>query len=205
MKPFSQACENNKQPILNVLRTYFATTSYVLEIGSGSGQHAVHFAAELPDLYWQTSDQLPYHRGINLWIDSVSLKNIGRPVELDVMQHDQWDLGSCDSEEKFDGIFSANTAHIMPWDAVVEMFHGAGRLLLENGRFVLYGPFNRNGEFTSASNENFHNLLVDQNPSMGLRDDRDILTLGRESSLVLIDDIVMPANNRILVFSKSAD
>jgi len=204
MKPFSQACENNKQPILDVLCEYFLTTSDVLEIGSGTGQHAVHFAANLPHLNWQTSDQLSYHRGINLWIDSVSLNNIGRPVELDVMQDEQWDIKPAGSEDNFDGIFSANTAHIMPWVAVVEMFRGAGRLLAENGRLVLYGPFNHDGEFTSASNVNFHNMLVNQNPSMGIRDDCDVFNLGRKNSLALIDDITMPANNRVLVFSKSA-
>ena len=204
MKPFSQACENNKQPILAVLKKYFAASSSVLEIGSGTGQHAVCFAENLPDLFWQTSDQLPYHRGINLWIESIYLENIGSPLELDVMQYDHWDIAAGSFGAKFDGVFSANTAHIMPWIAVVEMFRGVGRMLEENCVFILYGPFNPNGAFTSASNERFHEILLHQDSLMGIRDDREIFTLARDNSLATVDDVEMPANNRMLVFSKSS-
>jgi SAM-dependent methyltransferase len=204
MKPFSQACENNKQPILQVLKNHFSTISSVLEIGSGTGQHAVFFAENLPDLFWQTSDQLGYHRGINLWIESACSKNIGSPLELDVMQYDHWRIANGSSGEKFAGVFSANTAHIMPWIAVVEMFRGVGRLLEGNGKFILYGPFNHNGAFTSASNERFHEMLLSQNPLMGIRNDQDVFNLARDNSLLPVDDVEMPANNRILVFSKSS-
>ncbi|WP_423907397.1 DUF938 domain-containing protein [Candidatus Spongiihabitans sp.] len=210
MKPFSQACENNKQPILAVLKNYFANASGILEIGSGTGQHAVFFAENLPGLFWQTSDQAPFHRGINLWIDDVAFDNIGKPIALDVRQKEQWPANIVNKQEhgvrfsgvKFDGVFSANTAHIMSWDAVVEMFRGVGCLLMDNGLFILYGPFNRNGEFTSPSNEKFHGGLLRQDPQMGIRDDRAIVALANRNKLSLIDDVAMPANNRILVFSK---
>jgi SAM-dependent methyltransferase len=204
MKPFSQACENNKKPILEVLKKYFATTSRVLEIGSGTGQHAVYFALNLPDLFWQTSDQLPYHQGINLWIESVNSENIGNPLELDVMQADHWNIASGNSGKKFEGVFSANTAHIMPWVAVVEMFRGVGRLLDENGKFILYGPFNSDGAFTSASNERFHKMLLSQNRLMGIRNAEDLFALARDNSLIPVDDVEMPANNRVLVFCRSS-
>ncbi|WP_424946559.1 DUF938 domain-containing protein [Candidatus Spongiihabitans sp.] len=206
MKPFSQACENNKQPILEVLKNYFAKASRVLEIGSGSGQHAVFFAKNLPGLFWQTSDQVQFHPGINLWIADAALDNIGKPIALDVRQKEQWPAGKQDNKHnlgtKFDGVFSANTAHIMGWDAVVEMFRGVGCLLLDNGLFILYGPFNRNGEFTSPSNQKFHGSLLCQDSQMGIRDDRAIVALANRNQLSLIDDVAMPANNRMLVFSK---
>lgn len=208
MKPFSQACENNKYVILEVLSIYFANASSILEIGSGSGQHAVFFAENLPTPFWQTSDQVQYHAGINLWIDDIAdstKQNIGRPLTLDVRQKPQWPTGIVTQQDcsmKFDGVFSANTAHIMSWDAVVAMFVGVGCLLRNNGLFVLYGPFNRDGEFTSPSNEKFHAMLLNQNSQMGIRDDRAITDLANKNGLSLIDDLAMPANNRILVFGK---
>ncbi len=212
MKAFSQACENNKQPILALLKHYFAEVSYVLEIGSGTGQHAVFFAENLPTLFWQTSDQPQFHCGINLWIDDTIANNeainrehnIGRPVALDVREKAHWEaLNKPHGTLRFDGVFSANTAHIMAWHTVVRMFRGVGCLLMEGGVFVLYGAFKHDGKFTSRSNENFHNSLLAQDQRMGIRDDVAIVALANQNKLSLIDDVAMPANNRILVFAHS--
>ena len=204
MRPFSQACENNKAPILEVLEKYFAPVSRVFEIGSGTGQHAVYFARQLPHLFWQTSDQFPHHAGINLWIDHVGTENVGRPREFDVLEASHWGSLEKDSLPAFDGVFSANTAHIMPWNGVLEMLRGVGQQLEIKGCFILYGPFNRNGQYTSQSNALFDQSLRQRQPHMGIRNDADILRIARENKLVLVEDIGMPANNRSLVFRKMA-
>ena len=140
-KPFAESCEQNRQPILQVLQIVFARTMKVLEIGSGTGQHAVYFAAALPHLFWQTSDRAENHPGINLWIEEAALPNVGRPVDLDV-------AGSWPGQD-YDGVFSANTAHIMSWPEVELFFDGVGRVLQSRGQFALYGPFNYGGRYTS--------------------------------------------------------
>ncbi|MCY3768131.1 MAG: DUF938 domain-containing protein [Gammaproteobacteria bacterium] len=204
MRPFSQACENNKAPILEVLTQYFAQVKRVFEIGSGTGQHAVYFSQQLPHLFWQTSDQSHHHAGINLWIDRVGTENVGRPKEFDVLEPGHWEDLKKDSLSAFDGVFSANTAHIMPWQGVLEMLRGIGHQLEIGGCFVLYGPFNRDGSYTSQSNARFDQSLREQRPHMGIRNDVDIFRVARENKLVLVDDVGMPANNRSLVFKKRA-
>ena len=196
MRPYSQACENNKQPILKILRRLFADRNRILEIGSGTGQHAVYFAEQLPHLYWQTSDRERHHDGIRQWIVETQAQNIGLPISLDVTAS-HW------PQTGYDGVFSANTAHIMSWEAVEKMFHGVADLLCEGDVFALYGPFNRDGAFTSPSNYQFHCSLVRSDPRMGLRDDRSIYDLARSSGLCPVEDNAMPANNRLLVFSKN--
>ena len=203
-KPYSQACENNKSYILEVLQKYFGDSQNILEIGSGSGQHAVHFAEHLPHVYWHTSDQLEYHDGINAWIDGVNLNNVDRPFRLDVTSKQDWEHIASMAHTPFDGVFSANTAHIMSWDAVVAMFRGVGQLFEDQGVFLLYGPFNQHGEFTSESNYRFDCFLKQKDNAMGIRDDQDIFHLANQNNLNLVDDIAMPANNRILVFCLSS-
>ncbi len=197
MKPYSQACENNKIPILKILIDVFNDRRRVLEIGSGTGQHGVFFAENLPHLFWQTSDQILYHSGIIEWIESSTARKPGWPLALNVTM-DEWPEGS------YDAAFSANTAHIMSWIEVEKMFEGVSGLLPENGVFVLYGPFNRDGEFTSLGNEQFHQSLITRNPSMGIRDDRLIISLAKNCGLDDESDYEMPANNRLLVFRKKA-
>ncbi len=194
-KPFSQASENNQQPILEVLQRIFADRNQVLEIGSGTGQHAVYFAGHLPHLVWQTSDRVQNHSGINLWLQESDLDNVLAPIELNVTQA-IW------PEIETDAVFSANTAHIMHWPEVVSMFAGVAQILCDNGLFVLYGPFNHQGEFTSGSNRKFEAWLKNQDSGMGIRDDRALIELGLENSLVLHEEAEMPANNRILIWSK---
>lgn len=193
-KPFSQACENNKQPILAEIRNYFLPGQKVLEVGSGTGQHAVHFAANLPGVFWQTSDLPENHAGINAWIRDSGLTNIGEPIPLDVT-HTTWPVG-------FDGVFSANTAHIMPWQAVQQFIPGAAAGLNAGGVFCLYGPFNYGGQYTSASNADFDRWLKSRYPHQGIRDFEAVNGLAVRYGLRLLDDIAMPANNRLLVWRK---
>jgi cyclopropane fatty-acyl-phospholipid synthase-like methyltransferase len=194
-KPFSQACENNKQPILEQLIHYFKNASEVLEIGSGTGQHAVHFAKHLPHLVWQTSDQLAYHEGIMAWLADAQLPNIKAPLELDVCQ--PW------PPLTVDGVFSANTAHIMHWSMVEKMFEGVGRLLTQGQYFCLYGPFNRDGHFTSASNQAFDASLKARDNQMGIRDIDQLLPLALSHHLALCAEHQLPANNQLLVWQKT--
>ena len=194
-KPFAPACERNKGPILEVLRRVFADAADVLEIGSGTGQHAVWFAAGLPHLVWRTSDLPECHAGINAWIDDAGLDNIERPHVLDVA-HGPWPLASVD------GVFSANTAHYMHWPEVEAMFGGVSDLLPPGGRFALYGPFARDGCHASASNAAFDRMLRWHDPGFGVRDRRDLERLAADGDMRLEEDVAMPSNNAILVWRK---
>ena len=193
MKPYAEACDRNRDPILNVLKDCFTASGTVLEIGSGTGQHAVYFAHNLPHLQWIATDRDENHTGIVAWIRDEGSANLQGPLSLDVT-NDQWPV------EHADYIFSANTAHIMSWPMVEKMFAGIGRVLRADGVFCLYGPFNRNGEFTSESNRQFDAALKARNPLMGIRDDRELKSLAERCALRFVADHVMPANNRILVW-----
>jgi SAM-dependent methyltransferase len=197
MKPFSEACEQNKQPILVVLQQYFAEVSNVLEIGSGTGQHAVFFAAQLPHLYWLTSEVEEFHSGVRAWLDEAGLSNIAGPVELDVNQPD-WPV------TEIEAVFSANTVHIMDWSGVENMFAGIGRVLQPKGVFCLYGPFNYEGNYSSDSNANFDLWLKQRDPRSGIRDFEALNTLAQQNGMELLADHAMPVNNRTLVWQKLA-
>ena len=194
-KPFAESCAENQLPILDVIRREFAAVRRVLEIGSGTGQHAVFFAQQLPHLIWQTSDVTAYHSGIVAWIDDAGLANVQAPLALDVAR-DQW------PEQMFDGVFSANTVHIMSWPEVEIMFAGVGRALTAGGRFCLYGPFNYGGEFTSTSNARFDQWLKARDPDSGVRNFEDLEQLAATAGMRFLRDYAMPANNRILVWAK---
>lgn len=192
-KPFSQACENNKRPILAVLKRVFANSKQVLEIGSGTGQHASYFSAHLPHLLWQTSDQVHYHDGINAWVSESSLPNLAKPIAY-IVGVDSFPEGS------FDGVFSANTAHIMQKDEVELLMKSVMNHLPKGGVFCQYGPFTQAGAFSSASNEEFHKSLVERGYG-GYRDIDDLLSWA--PNLTLSEQISMPANNMMLVWTKS--
>lgn len=194
-KPFSQACENNKDPILSVLKRVFARARRVLEIGSGTGQHSVHFAPNLSHLEWYTSDLTENLAGIRLWMEEQPSENLFPPTVLDVNASD-WPI------EDFDAVFSANTAHIMHWPDVESMFRGVARYLPTGGRFALYGPFSYDGVHTSESNARFDLSLRARDPRMGVRDFDALEELADQGSLVLLEDNEMPANNRTLVWEK---
>jgi cyclopropane fatty-acyl-phospholipid synthase-like methyltransferase len=193
MKPFAESCTENQQPILEILQKEFAEISRVLEIGSGTGQHAVFFARALPHLIWQTSDVVEHHPGINAWISDEDLDNTLVPLPLNV-ETDTW------PEREFDGVFSANTVHIMGWVEVEKMFAGIGQVLLPGGHFCLYGPFNYVDQFTSDSIARFEVWLKNRDPKSGIRDVADLNELAEKSGLELTEDYEMPANNRILVW-----
>jgi SAM-dependent methyltransferase len=194
VKPFSEACERNREPILAVLRRVFADRKRVLEIGSGTGQHAAGFAPALPQLVWQPSDVAEHLAGIGLWVAEAGAANLRRPLELDVDR--PWpDIAA-------DAVFSANTCHIMSWPQVERMFEGVGRLLPAGGVLALYGPFNYSGRPTSESNARFDAMLRERDPRSGLRDIEALLTLGERAYLEKAEDIAMPANNRLLVFRR---
>lgn len=195
MKPFSESSEQNKQPILGVLKKHFAAVEMVLEIGSGTGQHAVFFAEQLPHLKWIASDQAEYHAGIGCWLEESNLNNTQGPLLLDVNQH-TWPV------EQTDGIFSANTVHIMDWSSVEMMFAGISLVLKKEGIFCLYGPFNYNDQFTSESNARFDLWLKQRDPQSGVRDFEALQKLATDAGLTFIEDVEMPANNRVLVWEK---
>ncbi|MBT3566727.1 MAG: DUF938 domain-containing protein [Porticoccus sp.] len=194
-KIFSQACENNRQPILDLLLRFFAKTRSVLEIGSGTGQHAAFFAPRLPHLVWQTSDLAINHTAINAWINDYPSSNIRRPLVFDASSSN-W---SC---RLMDGLFTANTCHIMPWPTVVSLFAGLPSLLASEATIVIYGPFKYGGRFTSASNADFDCRLKMHNPHQGIRDFEAINGLASSAGLVLQEDLPMPANNRLLVWQR---
>lgn len=194
-KPFSQACENNQQAIFAVLERVFAKAQQVLEIGSGTGQHAAYFAPRLPHLIWQTSDQAEYHPGINAWLDASSAENLRRPLLLNV-DMPQWPITTADA------VFSANTCHIMCWASVVTMFNKLAGVLSAGGTLAIYGPFNYGGQFTSPSNANFDQWLKERGAQQGIRDFEAVDKLAREAGMTLLEDNTMPANNRLLVWRK---
>jgi len=194
-KPFSQACENNKNAIFSVLKTVFANTKNVLEIGSGSGQHAVYFAKNLPWLSWQTSDLEINHQGINQWIDEQPSENLQRPIKLDLQA--PWKMSLVD------GIYTANTLHIVSWALVENFFVGVKKCLATHGSLCIYGPFNYHGKFTSSSNADFDIWLKSRNRESGIRDIEAIVLLAQEAGLTLVHDHTMPANNRLLEFVKT--
>ncbi|MFZ6654106.1 DUF938 domain-containing protein [Undibacterium sp. TJN19] len=193
-KPYSVACERNSGPILQVITPVLADTKSLLEIGSGTGQHAVTFARHLPHLQWQTSDRPEYHPGIMAWLDEAALTNVLPPLELNIGKS-PW------PERQFDAVFTANTCHIMAWQEVQLMFAGVAKALAAPGCFLIYGPFNYAGQFTSASNQQFDASLKQQAAHMGLRDIEKIIALAEQHGLHLQDDIAMPANNRLLVMT----
>jgi cyclopropane fatty-acyl-phospholipid synthase-like methyltransferase len=193
-KPFAPSCERNQGPILDVLQRHLAGTRRVLEVGSGTGQHAVHFAAAMPWLVWQSSDRADYLPGIAAWRDDAALPNTPPALELDV--DGPW------PDARFDAVFTANSLHIMGWPQVEAFFAGIDKVLEKNGLLIVYGPFNYGGEFTSDSNRAFEQWLKDRDPASGIRDFEAVDALARAIGLALAEDNAMPANNRCLVWQR---
>lgn len=178
-----------------VLQEVFADRRRVLEIASGTGQHAVHFGRALPHLTWQTSELAHNHAGIGMWLEEAQLPNVLPPVEIDVNAA-EWPVGPVDA------VFNANTVHIVGWPEVERMFAGIGRVLAIGGVLAIYGPFNYGGAFTSDSNESFDAWLKGRDPRSGVRDFEAINQLAQERGLQLLEDVAMPANNRTLVWRR---
>jgi SAM-dependent methyltransferase len=195
MKPYAESCEQNREPILAVLREAFADRKRVLEIASGTGQHAVYFGQALPHLAWQTSELPENHAGIRAWLDEARLANVLPPLALDVNAAD-WPVAGVDA------VFNANTVHIIAWPAVERMFAGIGRVLEVGGIVCMYGPFNYGGEFTSESNARFDVWLKSRDPGSGVRDFEALDRLAEAQGLRLERDVAMPSNNRTLIWRR---
>lgn len=195
-KPNAPAVERNKNAILEVIRDEFRYCGSILEIGSGTGQHAIFFAGHMPWLTWQTSDLPANHDGISAWLQYANLVNVKAPIVLDVEQ-------PLRINTRFDGVFSANTAHIMRFAAVECMIDKVAQCLIDGGKFCLYGPFNQNGGFTSESNMEFDASLKIQDPEMGIRNLEDLDAAAEEHALHRVSLYAMPANNMIAVWIKN--
>ena len=196
-KPYASAAARNAAPIAGVLRHELRACSTVFEIGSGTGQHAVSFAAALPGVTWQTSDLRQSHDAIRAWIADAGLENVLPPWDFDVLTAET-------PPGRYDAVFSANTAHIMSYKAVCRMFEISGAMLGDPGVFCLYGPFSRGGSFSTQSNAAFDASLRTRNAAMGIRDLDDLQDLGRQNGMELVRTYAMPANNLLTVWTGRA-
>ena len=196
MKPFAESSAENRQPIFEVIEPLLSDCKTVLEIGSGTGQHAVYFSEELPHVTWQCSDLKENHAGISMWIEESGLNNVLNPIELDTL-NSPW------PEQSFDAVFSANTVHIMHWSMVEGLFAGLPKVMKAGSKFMLYGPFNYNGDYTSESNARFDEWLKDRDQGSGIRDFEKLDKLANDVGLTLINDFEMPVNNRLLYWQMS--
>ncbi|MFK8026931.1 MAG: DUF938 domain-containing protein [Gammaproteobacteria bacterium] len=189
-KPFSPAAEENRDAILNILREEFKSTNSVLEIGSGTGQHAAYFSQQLPHLTWQASDKLEMLAGINMWLNDTNRQNTSAAIELDVCSH--W------PQQNYQGAFAANVAHIMHWHEIEALFSGLDKALTSSAVFCLYGPFNIDGKYTSDSNRRFDQWLKNRDPESCIRDRNDLDQLALKNNFQASTEFEMPANNKIL-------
>lgn len=195
---FSPSAARNSAPILAVMKRVLPKHGQVLEIGCGTGEHAVCFAQAMPDIMWQPSDpDLASRTSTASWIAFKGVNNVLSPLDIDVCSK-EWGV---ESSMVFDAIVSINMIHIAPWEATLGLFAGAGRLLRASGILLLYGPFMHNGIHNAPSNAAFDESLKESNPSWGLRNIDDLERVAEVSGLRLSDTIEMPANNNILVFS----
>jgi len=193
-KPYSEACVRNGPPILAELKARLPVSGSLLEIGSGSGQHAVMFAAALPGIQWQTSDRIEQHAGMRMWLEEADLANLPAPIPLDVSRSGDW------PKQRFDAVFTANTLHIMSASAVEACFARIAEVMRPDARLFIYGPFMYDGEHSSQSNRDFDAFLRQRDAQSGVRDVQWLQALGSASGLRLVEDISMPSNNRMLVW-----
>lgn len=195
MKPYSESCERNQAPILKILQETLTNQQCVLEIASGTGQHAVYFGRALPHLSWQTSELAQNHEGILAWLNEIKLPNVLSPIAINVNDA-KWPIGIVDT------VFNANTVHIISWPEVERMFAGIARVLNASGILCLYGPFKYEGKFTSESNARFDALLRSRNRNSGIRDFEAINRLAETHGLFLVRDVSMPSYNQTLVWQR---
>ena len=196
-KQSSDACARNRDPILAVLRAHFSDRERVLEVGSGTGQHAAYFAEQLPTLIWQASDRAENLPSVRAWLDEAALPNTPTPLEFDVTA--VW------PNDRYDAIFSANTLHIMSWPEVETLFRKLPSIATADAKLAIYGPFNYDGHFTSDSNAAFDRSLKSRAAHMGIREFQAVNALAHTSGFALIDDVPMPANNHLLIWQRQAD
>lgn len=197
IKPYADSCDQNRDAILNIIQPLLINSSSVLEIGSGTGQHAVYFSEKLPHLIWNTSDRIDNIKGIKLWLSESDSEKLPQPLPLDIRQA-VWPAIT------FDTVFTANTCHIMSQQSVEIMFDRIGDLLPEDGQLIIYGPFNYNRRYTSASNEQFDQWLKLRDPESSIRNFEDLNDLAKKAGMTLVTDYEMPANNHILHWQKKS-
>lgn len=193
LKNFNQSCEKNKEPILEKLKIDLADSTTILEIGSGSGQHALYFGEQLPHLHWQTTEIAALVPALSDNLQTKPLPNVPSPAVLDVSQH-PWPVGPVSA------IFSANTLHIMAWGHVENFFAGVGKALQADGRLCIYGPFRYQNDYTSESNAKFDLWLKERDSHSGIRDFEAVDLLARRQGLELLVDHQMPSNNQLIVW-----
>jgi hypothetical protein len=194
-RPFSQSCDNNKEPILAVLRQELQGVARLLELGSGTGQHARYFAEQIPGLHWQTSDVAENLPAIESWREGYEGDNLPPPLALDVRSGD-WGVDIPAA------VFTANSLHIMAWASVEALFRYLGKHAPRASRLCVYGPFNYNGKYTSESNARFDEWLAQRDPVSAIRDFEAVNALANQAAYRLHADHAMPANNRLLVWHK---
>ena len=200
MPLFSASADRNKEPILEVISSTLENSQHVLEIGSGTGQHAVYFAEQMPHLRWQPTDFGDYLPDLNAYIQASSIGNLASPIELDVRNFPWGQLDHL--KAPVDTVFTANTLHIMGWEAVESFFTGVEQILQSAGHLIVYGPFKYSGDFTTPSNADFDLWLKDRDPVSGVRDFEAVDALAREIGLLLEQDHAMPANNQCLIWQR---
>ena len=195
-KPFSPACERNQGPILEILKqTILPSDRRLLEVGAGTGQHAVFMAPHFPWLEWYPTDLSANLFGMKKWIDDARIPNLQKPIKLDVAKDDFPKL-------KFDVVLTANTMHIMHWKDCKSFMKLLGHRLREGSRAIIYGPFKYNGEFTSESNAAFDESLKERDPLSGIRAFEDVNSNMIKNGFELVKDYEMPSNNRCLVYRR---
>ncbi len=192
-KPSAPACQRNQKSILAVIQALLAKSQSLLEIGSGTGQHAIYFAPALPQLTWQASDLQSQLPGINAWVNEAKLDNLPDPISLDV-RTDEIPQG------RYDAIFTANTLHIMPWKTVEVLLLKVAQALSTGGLFIVYGPFNFEGTYSSDSNRDFDAFLKSRDANQGIRHFEEIVSICEQHQLQVLEKYAMPAQNFILVF-----
>jgi cyclopropane fatty-acyl-phospholipid synthase-like methyltransferase len=203
VKQYAPATQRNRQPILEVLQRFLPQQGNILEIASGTGEHAVFFAASFPHCQWYTSDRDAGSRAsIRAWSEEYSLNNLHPPLELDASSQ-QWSIETTDTS--IDAIVNINMIHISPYSACEGLMAGAGRILPRDGILYLYGPYQRQGKHTSLSNEAFDRSLRDRDPQWGVRNLEDVIIVAEKANLILKEVISMPANNLSVIFMKSTN
>jgi len=199
------AFHRNHAPIWAVLEKFLARKSGdVVEAGSGTGQHVVHFATRTPGIMWWPSDLNERHlKSIEAWRTHAGLPNIRPPLRIDLTDP-AWcpEMHDGSGPTELLAVFCANVIHIAPWRVAEGLFAGAARYLRSDGRLFLYGPFKREGKHTALSNAVFDTSLREQDPEWGVRDIADLEKLAEAGGLALIETVEMPANNMILAYGR---
>ncbi len=199
-KKYAPATDRNREPILAVLKDCIPDHGTILELASGSGQHAIYFVDQMPGHYWQPSDPDEESRNsISAWWWEVQLNNILPPLNINA-QDDIWDIENVEIPQPVTSIVCINMVHISPWESTVGLIKGASRILPKDGILYLYGPYKVDGKHTAPSNELFDIKLRSQNPEWGIRELNDVIKLAHENDLSLVKTVDMPANNLSIIF-----